>query len=105
MGGLGPDLRTASASPGACGARSRTVTPTRPGFYYPGHASGYECVALWYGGQVDIFPVNYGLDGDGILFRSNAGRKMSGAGSSEVAFEVDNIDTQAKSRLERGGAR
>ena len=32
-------------------------------------------VALWYGGQVDVFPVNYGLDGDAILFRSNAGRK------------------------------
>ncbi len=53
-------------------------------------------IAVWYGGQVDIFPVNYGLDGDGIVFRTNAGRKMTGAASSEVAFEVDNIDAQAK---------
>lgn len=49
-------------------------------------------VAVTIGGEVDIFPVNYGLDGDGILFRTNAGRKMSGAFSREVAFEIDSID-------------
>jgi nitroimidazol reductase NimA-like FMN-containing flavoprotein (pyridoxamine 5'-phosphate oxidase superfamily) len=53
-------------------------------------------VAVAFGGQVDIFPVNYGLDGTGILFRTNAGRKMNGALSGEVAFEVDNIDPIAK---------
>jgi nitroimidazol reductase NimA-like FMN-containing flavoprotein (pyridoxamine 5'-phosphate oxidase superfamily) len=58
-----------------------------------------ECigrVAVAVGGQVDIFPVNYGLDGDGILFRTNAGRKMTGAAGGEVAFEVDRIDPTAK---------
>ena len=54
------------------------------------------CITVWYGGHVDIFPVNYGLDGDGIVFRTNAGRKVTGAASSEVAFEVDNMDAQAK---------
>ena len=32
-----------------------------------------ECigrVAVAIEGQVDVFPVNYGLDGDGILFRT-----------------------------------
>jgi nitroimidazol reductase NimA-like FMN-containing flavoprotein (pyridoxamine 5'-phosphate oxidase superfamily) len=53
-------------------------------------------VAVWYGGQVEIFPVNYGLDADGILFRTNAGRKMTGASSGEVAFEVDEIDPRRK---------
>jgi uncharacterized protein len=53
-------------------------------------------VAVAFGGQVDVFPVTYGLDGRGILFRTNAGRKMTAALSGEVAFEVDNIDGDAK---------
>jgi nitroimidazol reductase NimA-like FMN-containing flavoprotein (pyridoxamine 5'-phosphate oxidase superfamily) len=53
-------------------------------------------LCVWYGGQVDIFPVNYGLDGDGIVFRTNAGRKMLAAESGEVAFEIDHIDPHAK---------
>jgi nitroimidazol reductase NimA-like FMN-containing flavoprotein (pyridoxamine 5'-phosphate oxidase superfamily) len=60
-----------------------------------------ECigrVAVAFGGQVDIFPVNYGLDGAGILFRTNAGRKMTGATGGEVAFEVDHID-----RIDKAG--
>lgn len=43
-------------------------------------------------GQIEIFPVNYGLDGDGILFRTNAGRKMTWATGGDVAFEVDSVD-------------
>jgi hypothetical protein len=43
-------------------------------------------------GQPDIFPVNYGLDGDGIVFRTNAGAKLRGALSSPVVFEVDCLD-------------
>ncbi len=53
-------------------------------------------VAVAVDGQVDVFPVNYGLDGDGILFRTNAGRKMTAAMGGEVAFEVDRIDPTAK---------
>lgn len=59
-----------------------------------------ECigrVAVAIEGQVDVFPVNYGLDGDGILFRTNAGRKMTGTSTREIAFEVDDIDPIAKS--------
>jgi nitroimidazol reductase NimA-like FMN-containing flavoprotein (pyridoxamine 5'-phosphate oxidase superfamily) len=48
-------------------------------------------------GQIDIFPVNYGLDGDGIVFRTNSGRKMSWATCGEVAFEVDAVDEQTHS--------
>lgn len=44
------------------------------------------------GPEVDIFPVNYGVDGDGIVFRTNAGRKMIWASGRPVAFEVDHID-------------
>jgi uncharacterized protein len=33
-------------------------------------------IAICYGGQVDIFRINYDLDRDGIVFRTNAGRKI-----------------------------
>jgi nitroimidazol reductase NimA-like FMN-containing flavoprotein (pyridoxamine 5'-phosphate oxidase superfamily) len=48
-------------------------------------------------GRPEIFPVNYGLDGDGILFRSNRGRKLTGALLGEVVFEVDRINVEARS--------
>jgi len=44
------------------------------------------------GGSVEIFPVNFALDGDDIVFRSAAGTKVRLAQRSEVAFEVDEID-------------
>jgi nitroimidazol reductase NimA-like FMN-containing flavoprotein (pyridoxamine 5'-phosphate oxidase superfamily) len=53
-------------------------------------------IALFADGQVEIFPVNYGLDGDGIVFRTNAGRKMAGVASGEVAFEVDSVDPESR---------
>jgi nitroimidazol reductase NimA-like FMN-containing flavoprotein (pyridoxamine 5'-phosphate oxidase superfamily) len=46
-------------------------------------------------GRVEIFPVNYGLDGHAIIFRTNAGLKMAGTFGREVAFEVDRIDETA----------
>lgn len=53
-------------------------------------------VAFTLDGQVEIFPVNYGLDGDGVIFRTNVGRKLSGTTLGEVAFEVDSIEPQTK---------
>jgi len=47
-------------------------------------------------GRPEIFPVNYGLDGDGIIFRTNQGRKMLGL-TGEVVFEVDRIDVADRS--------
>ena len=44
------------------------------------------------GGRVEIFPVNYALEGETILFRTNAGRKMRAALGIEVVFEVDDVD-------------
>ena len=46
-------------------------------------------------GQIEIFPVNYGLDGDGIIFRTNAGRKFTWSTEGEVAFEVDSVDERS----------
>jgi len=42
-------------------------------------------------GQPDLFPVNYVLDGDRIVFRSLEGTKLSHASLDRVAFEVDEV--------------
>lgn len=42
--------------------------------------------------QVEILPVNYGIEGRIIVFRTNAGTKLAALRSSTVAFEVDGWD-------------
>ncbi|HEX6395512.1 MAG TPA: pyridoxamine 5'-phosphate oxidase family protein [Acidimicrobiales bacterium] len=54
-------------------------------------------VAFALEGQVEIFPVNYAIDGDAIIFRTNVGRKYTGAKVGEVAFEADSLDPVSKS--------
>lgn len=39
-----------------------------------------------------IFVVNYGLDGDVVVIRTNPGTKLSNANHANVTFEVDDID-------------
>jgi uncharacterized protein len=40
-----------------------------------------------------IFPVNYALDGDSIVFRTDEGSKLAGASSGfHMSFEIDGID-------------
>ena len=53
-------------------------------------------LALSIDGRIEVFPVNYGLDGNGIVFRTNAGRKMYWGAGSEVAFEVDSLDKASR---------
>lgn len=48
-------------------------------------------------GRPEIFPVNYGMDGDGILFRSSSGRELSEALLRDVTLEVDRIDIESRS--------
>jgi uncharacterized protein len=43
-----------------------------------------------------IFPVNYLLDGDTVVFRTEPGTKLDGAGFGRIAFEIDGIDPVAK---------
>lgn len=40
-------------------------------------------------GQPDLFPVNYVLDGDRVIFRTLPGTKLDHAALAKVAFEVD----------------
>ena len=58
------------------------------------------------GDVVDLFPVNYALDGDGILFRTAPGSKLLELTvNADVLFEVDDhSDTEAWSVIVRGRA-
>jgi len=45
------------------------------------------------GGNPEIFPLNYVVDGDGaIVFRTGPGTKLIGALGGPVVFEVDRLD-------------
>ena len=43
-------------------------------------------------GQPLIFPVNYAMEGRNVVFRTDAGTKLFGAGGKRVAFEIDDAD-------------
>ena len=51
-------------------------------------------LAVVISGQPLIFPVNYTLDGDAIVFRTDAGNKLRGAIGQPVAFEVDSGESE-----------
>jgi nitroimidazol reductase NimA-like FMN-containing flavoprotein (pyridoxamine 5'-phosphate oxidase superfamily) len=44
-----------------------------------------------------IFPVNYALDQDIIVIRTNPGTKLTAANHANVTFEVDEIDQRRRS--------
>ena len=52
-------------------------------------------IAIAVEGKPQIFPVNYGLKGKVIVFRTTAGTKLAYAPESPVAFEVDEYDASA----------
>jgi nitroimidazol reductase NimA-like FMN-containing flavoprotein (pyridoxamine 5'-phosphate oxidase superfamily) len=65
-------------------------------------------LAVVSGGQPDVFPVNYALDGDRIIFVSGRGSKLDHASLDRVAFEVDEYDADrgvASSVVAKGTAR
>lgn len=43
-------------------------------------------------GHPVVLPVNYALDGDNVVFRTDPGTKLDAAQRSLVCFEVDEID-------------
>jgi nitroimidazol reductase NimA-like FMN-containing flavoprotein (pyridoxamine 5'-phosphate oxidase superfamily) len=51
-------------------------------------------LAIGQGGSVDIFPINYALDGRAILFRTADGTKWRDGPGADVAFEVDELDAE-----------
>jgi nitroimidazol reductase NimA-like FMN-containing flavoprotein (pyridoxamine 5'-phosphate oxidase superfamily) len=48
-------------------------------------------------GRPEIFPVNYVVDGNGILFRTAEGTKLDAALQGAVVFEVDHLDRATRS--------
>jgi nitroimidazol reductase NimA-like FMN-containing flavoprotein (pyridoxamine 5'-phosphate oxidase superfamily) len=48
------------------------------------------------GGQPLVLPVNYVLDDDTIVFRSDPGTKLDAASLQRVAFEVDQLQPRAR---------
>jgi hypothetical protein len=53
-------------------------------------------VAVVVDGQPIIFPVNYVLDGDLVVFRTDPGTKLDHGSFGRVAFEIDYIDESRK---------
>jgi len=49
------------------------------------------------GDRPEIFPVNYAVCDDGVVFRTAAGTKLTGALDGPVVFEVDCIDADTRS--------
>lgn len=47
-------------------------------------------------GKPFVFPVNYLLDGDKVVFRTGPGTKLDGSGFGRVAFEIDGVDEETK---------
>jgi uncharacterized protein len=53
-------------------------------------------IAVVAGGAPSVFPVNYALDGDAIVFRTDAGTKLDAGPRAPVCFEVDAFDRAAR---------
>src|SRR5690349_11261228 len=54
-------------------------------------------VAFEAGGEVEVLPVNYTMDGVTVVFRCGNGAKLGAAvQEAAVTFEVDNFDDKAK---------
>jgi len=49
------------------------------------------------GDRALVFPVNYAMDGDTVVFRTADGIKLSSARHHRVTFEVDHADRAARS--------
>jgi nitroimidazol reductase NimA-like FMN-containing flavoprotein (pyridoxamine 5'-phosphate oxidase superfamily) len=74
-------------------------------------ASEVGRLALWHHGQPEIFPLNFVVRGDVLVFRTRAGTKLAAARGARVAFEIDGTDrvnrtgwsVVAKGQLDRIG--
>jgi uncharacterized protein len=49
-------------------------------------------LAVVLAGQPLVFPVNFTLDGDAVVLRTERGTKLHGARNGPVAFECDGVD-------------
>lgn len=49
------------------------------------------------GGRPEVLPVNYVMDGDGVVFRTAEGLKLGATSGAPVTFEVDHLDRGRRS--------
>jgi nitroimidazol reductase NimA-like FMN-containing flavoprotein (pyridoxamine 5'-phosphate oxidase superfamily) len=54
-------------------------------------------VAVLDGGTPTILPINYALDGEAVVFRTDPGLKLSAGPRAPASFEVDDIDPVTRS--------
>jgi len=54
-------------------------------------------IAVIAGGRPEVFPVNYAVAGDSVVFRTATGTKLDAAVNGPVAFEVDRFDPATRS--------
>lgn len=54
-------------------------------------------LAMAVGSSAEVFPVNYRMDGDAIVFRSDPGTKLDHGPRGQVAFEIDQFDRDHRS--------
>jgi nitroimidazol reductase NimA-like FMN-containing flavoprotein (pyridoxamine 5'-phosphate oxidase superfamily) len=59
-------------------------------------AHDFGRIAVVVDGQPIALPVNYSLDGDAVVFRTDPGTKLRGAAMGRVAFEIDGTDEVAQ---------
>ncbi|HAF09107.1 MAG TPA: hypothetical protein DCK98_03375 [Chloroflexi bacterium] len=52
-------------------------------------------IAFEFEERIEIFPVNYGIEGVIIVFRTSPGTKLEALPKSAVAFEVDGWDAES----------
>jgi nitroimidazol reductase NimA-like FMN-containing flavoprotein (pyridoxamine 5'-phosphate oxidase superfamily) len=48
------------------------------------------------GGSPAVFPVNYAVDGDAVVFRTAGGTKLHSGPRGRVVFEIDDFDRDAR---------
>ena len=53
-------------------------------------------LAIVVGGTAEIFPVNYRLDGETIVFRTDPGTKLDKGPRSRATFEIDSFDRSTR---------
>ncbi len=52
-------------------------------------------LAVWVNDHPEIFPLNYRVDHESLVFRTGAGTKLASALGKQVALEADGADTEA----------
>ena len=54
-------------------------------------------IAIVDGGRPLVFPVNFALDGEDVVFRTGSGMKLAAGPREPVCFQVDEIDDATRS--------